>query len=116
MAVRVIKPGKLPEPVTFGGTCSHCGAVIECDQTDLEGPNSKFGSNILNCPTCYTLVTVNPLTHKQQTLNLLKQGYPLRFPTKNRPFSKESAQIFGRYLAQQARKHRFFKRNYINGY
>lgn len=63
MAIKIIKPGKKPEPIHF--ECKHCGCVFEVDATDngrifdvdatdngshMRGPFSPDYAAF--CPTC----------------------------------------------------------------
>lgn len=52
MAIKVIKPGKKPEPIHF--ECKNCGCIFEVDATDygahMGGPLSPDYAAI--CPTC----------------------------------------------------------------
>ena len=55
MAIRIIKPGKEPEPIHF--ECKHCGCIFEVDATDygshMGGPFSPDYAAF--CPTCHKL-------------------------------------------------------------
>lgn len=52
MAIKIIKPGKKPEPIHF--ECKNCGCIFEVDATDygahMGGPLSPDYAAI--CPTC----------------------------------------------------------------
>lgn len=52
MAIKIIKPGKKPEPIHF--ECKHCGCVFEMDvaayDADMGGLLSP--DYVAFCPTC----------------------------------------------------------------
>lgn len=52
MAIKIIKPGKEPEPIHF--ECKHCGCVFEVDVADYDADMGGLLSPdyVAFCPTC----------------------------------------------------------------
>lgn len=52
MAIKIIKPGKEPEPIHF--ECKHCGCIFEVDATDYgDHMGGLFSPDyVAFCPTC----------------------------------------------------------------
>lgn len=52
MAIKIIKPGKKPEPIHF--ECKHCGCVFEVDVADYDADMGGLLSPdyVAFCPTC----------------------------------------------------------------
>lgn len=52
MAIKIIKPGKKPEPIHF--ECKHCGCVFEVDVADYDADMGGLLSPdyVASCPTC----------------------------------------------------------------
>jgi hypothetical protein len=72
MGMEVIKPGRLPEPARFKGTCEACGTEIEAWGSSLfhlfdDDEIVKGASNpwFAKCPTCsHTIAVVRFATKK----------------------------------------------------
>jgi len=66
--MKIIKPGVRREDQKFGGTCLHCGCVVECSGTEYTiGPN--YRSLFVKCPTCTTNIIVERKDNNPQLLN-----------------------------------------------
>lgn len=61
--MKIIKKGKIPPPVVYGGTCQHCGCVFDCGVEDrlteavvdwdwMTYRTVRQRSSYVNCPTC----------------------------------------------------------------
>lgn len=65
MAIHIVKQGKLPETVPYGGTCSRCKTQIECKQgdtfNDSQGDQREASLRYVVCPTCKSDMIVTEL-------------------------------------------------------
>ena len=54
MPIKIIKPGKTPEPIHF--ECSQCGCIFEVDANEVGARRVwDFPEYFATCPTCNSL-------------------------------------------------------------
>lgn len=55
--MKIIKPGKIPDPNIWMGTCHYCKCEFECTDSEKEtydDPREQQGWVTARCPTCDT--------------------------------------------------------------
>lgn len=63
--MKILKPGVIPKPTLYRGTCQRCGCVFEAEESELMRDQTVGGRMFtwtVGCPTC--LIPVFPANIK----------------------------------------------------